>query len=40
VVHEIYERSFARYRALASDTTIIGDCDNQIEDSKEQTKVS
>lgn len=40
VVHEIYERSFARYRALASDTTIIGDCDNQIEDSKEQSKVS
>ena len=31
MVHEIYERSFARYRALASDTTIIGDCDNQIE---------
>ena len=40
MVHEIYERSFARYRALASDTTIIGDCDNQIEDSKEQSKVS
>ena len=40
VVHEIYERSFARFRALASDTSIIGDCDNQIDDSKEESKVN
>jgi hypothetical protein len=39
VVFEIYERSFARFRALASDTTIIGDCDNQIEESKEESKM-
>ena len=36
MVHEIYERSFARFRALASDMYIIGDCDNQVERSKEE----
>ena len=40
MVHEIYERSFARFRALASDTSIIGDCDAQIEESKEESKVN
>ena len=40
MVHQIYERSFARFRALASDTSIIGDCDDQIDDSKEQAEDS
>ena len=40
MVHQIYERSFARFRALASDTSIIGDCDDQIDDSKEQAEGS
>ena len=39
VVHEIYERSFARFRALALDPSIIGDCNDQVDDSKEESQV-
>jgi len=38
VVHEIWERSFARYRALASDVSIMADADSGVEASKEESK--
>ena len=40
VVQEIYERSFARFRALAVDPSIVGECDNQVKQAKEEFKVT
>jgi len=40
VVHEIYERSFARFRALAVDPSIVGECENQVKQAKEEFKVT
>ena len=40
MVQEIYERSFARFRALAVDPSIVGECDNQVKQAKEEFKVT